>query len=209
MAPMRSSSVKRGAAFRSWSGCRAPSLADELRIGTVKFHLARCIRAIAELVLQTQDLDRIALTIRRPSRHQKTAQTFRRLRENQESIAHRRRHEPFVAMQAEDPVACRLARVLLVRRSEPPWFSVIPMPRSAEVFSVQDESRGHSHAKKFAATIRPQWPAHDATSARSHRSSRSGNKRRFRSARACKCRPRGPHARPASDPPRDSNADRL
>ena len=36
----------------------APFLADELRVGAVKFHLARCVRAIAELVLQAQDLDR-------------------------------------------------------------------------------------------------------------------------------------------------------
>ena len=99
---------------------------------------------------------------------------------------HRRRHEPFVAMKAED---CRRrtarARVVLVRRSEPPWFSVMPMPTRAEVFQiVPAESCGRSRARRFAAAIRPRLPAHGAMSAPSRKSSRAGNRRRFRSARA-------------------------
>ena len=39
------------------------------------------------------------------------------------------------------------ARVVLVRRSEPPWFSVMPMPMSAPVFSARDEALSYSRAK--------------------------------------------------------------
>src|SRR5258708_30218697 len=76
----------------------APLLADELRVGTVELHLARRIRAVAKLVFQPEDLNRVALALRRPARHQKATQAFRRLCEDKKDVAHWRRHEPFVAM---------------------------------------------------------------------------------------------------------------
>ena len=74
----------------------------------MKLDLARRIRAIAELVLEPKYEDRVALAVRRPSRHQKAAQAVRRLRQHKERIAHRRRHEPFVAIEAETAVGGRL-----------------------------------------------------------------------------------------------------
>ena len=44
-----------------------------------------------------------------------------------------------VKMNAPPPAGS--ARVVLVRRSEPPWFSVMPMPISAEVFSATGRKR--------------------------------------------------------------------
>ena len=85
----------------------AALLADQLCSGAVEFHFARSIGAVAELVLEPEDMDRVALPVRRPARQQEAAQAFRRLRQHQEGVAHRRRQEPFVAVQAEAAVAGR------------------------------------------------------------------------------------------------------
>ena len=50
----------------------------------------------------------VALTVRRPARHQEAAQAFRRLRQHQEGVAHGRRHEPLMAIEAERAITRRL-----------------------------------------------------------------------------------------------------
>ena len=80
------------------------------------------------------------------------------LRQHQEGVAHGRRHEPFVAGEAEDAASpsalTNAARVMLARRSEPPWFSVIAMPNSAPVFSRGGRgARDRSCARRCAAAI--------------------------------------------------------
>ena len=89
-------------------GNAASFLADQLREGAVEFHFARRIGAVAELVLEPQDADRVALLLRRPARQQEAAQALGRLRQHQEGVAHRRRQKPFVAVQAKTAVARRL-----------------------------------------------------------------------------------------------------
>ena len=71
-------------------------VADALRIGAGEFHLGRRIGAVAELVLQALELDRVDRSIRLEARHEKTGQSFVGLRQHQEGVAHRRRHEPFM-----------------------------------------------------------------------------------------------------------------
>src|SRR6185437_9584075 len=83
----------------------APLLADQFGIGAVEFDLARGVRFVAELVLEPVDVDRVALAVRRPARHQETAQALRRVGEDEEGVAHRRRHEPFVTVKPEAAVS--------------------------------------------------------------------------------------------------------
>ena len=91
----------------------AALLADQLGIGAVEFHFAGGVRLVAELVLEPVDVQRVALAVRREARQQEAAQALRRLRQHQERVAHRRRHEPLVAVQPERTVAGRLGARLV------------------------------------------------------------------------------------------------
>ena len=65
-----------------------------------------------------------------------------RLREHQEAVAHRRRTEPLVAGERRTRRRRPAARavVVLARTSQPPCFSVMPMPKSAPAFSAAGRS---------------------------------------------------------------------
>jgi hypothetical protein len=68
-----------------------------LGIGAMELDLGRGIRLVAELVLQPLEADLVLRSIRPIARHQIAGQTAFGLGQHQEGIAHRRRHEPFVA----------------------------------------------------------------------------------------------------------------
>src|SRR5262249_31754496 len=77
-----------------------PLLADDLGMGIGELGLARGVGAIAELVLEPLEMDRVALAIRGPAGHEKATRATARLREHQEGVAHRRRHDPLAAARA-------------------------------------------------------------------------------------------------------------
>ncbi len=110
----------------------APLLADQLREGALEFDFARGVRLVAELVFQPVDAHGIARAVRRPARHQEAGKPLGRLREHEEGVAHRRRHEPFVAVETECAVGGLGAR------------HVGAQIRAALVF-------GHAHADERAA----------------------------------------------------------
>src|SRR5262245_49828830 len=108
----------------------APLFADQLSVSAIELDLARRIRTVAQFVLQPNDEDGVALAVRCPSRHQKTAQTIRRLRQYKERVAHRRRHKPLVSVETETAVGRRLRQRRIGAKI-----------RTALVF-------GHAHADK-------------------------------------------------------------
>ena len=75
----------------------APLVAHHSRPGAAELDLARGVRAVAELVLEPLDVDRVALAVGGESRHQEAGEAAVRLSQDQEGVAHRRRHEPLVA----------------------------------------------------------------------------------------------------------------
>ncbi len=74
-----------------------PLLAHETGPGGAEFHLARRVRAVAELVLEPLEMEAVARAVRREAGEEEAGEPFRRLREDQEGVAHRRRAEPLVA----------------------------------------------------------------------------------------------------------------
>ena len=119
----------------------APFGADALGIGAVEFDLGGGVRLVAELVLQALEADRVLAAVGPVARHQIAGEPARRLRQHQEGIAHRRRHEPFVAGDL-DMIAVPAPRwVMLARTSVPPWRSVMPMPRVTPFFSHHGSGR--------------------------------------------------------------------
>ncbi len=71
-------------------------VADALRVGAREFNFGRRIGAVAELVFQALELHGVDRSIRRKARHEEAGQPLVRLRQHQERVAHRRRHEPFM-----------------------------------------------------------------------------------------------------------------
>ena len=71
---------------------------DPLGVGAVELDLGRGIRAVADLVLQPLEADGVLTAVGTIARHQIAGEpAISRLGQHQEGIAHRRRHEPFVA----------------------------------------------------------------------------------------------------------------
>ena len=92
----------------------ATLLADHPRPGAAELDLAGGVRAVAELVLEPLDLDRVALAVGGEARHQKAGEPALGLGEDEERVAHRRRHEPLVA--GERVLGARAAAVQRRRR---------------------------------------------------------------------------------------------
>ena len=89
-------------------GAHAASLVADPRTPRVdQLDLARRVGAVAELVLQALDADRVAAAVGPPARNQKARQTRGCLREHQERVRHRRRAEPLVSRQRVATVAGR------------------------------------------------------------------------------------------------------
>ncbi len=84
--------------------------ADSLRPGAVELDLGGGIRLVAELVLQPLEADRVLRAIRPVTRHQVTGEAAFCLGEHEEGVAHRRRHEPFVAADLDMVAVCGGAR---------------------------------------------------------------------------------------------------
>ena len=83
----------------------APLLADAPRPRAVERDLRRRVRAVAELVLEPVDPERVARAVGQDARQQVAREPARRLRQHEERVRHRRRAEPLV------PVKRRLAPV--------------------------------------------------------------------------------------------------
>ena len=83
----------------------AAGLANHLRPGAEQLDLRGGVRAVAELVLQTLDVHRVARPVGQDARHQKAGQTLGGaigrlgLGEHEEDVGHRRRAEPLVASE--------------------------------------------------------------------------------------------------------------
>ena len=78
-------------------GHAAPFLADQPGVRGLELHLRGGIGAVAELVLEPLEAQRIDAAVGQEARHQEAGKPARRLRQHQEGVAHRRRHEPLVA----------------------------------------------------------------------------------------------------------------
>ena len=115
-------------------------VADALGIGAGELHFGRRIGAVAELVLQPLKLDRVDRAVRRKARHEETAQAVIGLRQHQKGVAHRRRHEPFVAGDAVGVAVALRARHV-----------------GAHVGAAL--LLGHAHAERHAALCRPRRKA--------------------------------------------------
>jgi hypothetical protein len=101
---------------------------------------------VAQLVLQALDAQALRRAVGQHARQEEARQAARRLRQHQEGVAHRRRHEPLVAGQAvaraPGVVPSGSACVVLARTSEPPCFSVMPMPMVTPGLSARAGSAG-------------------------------------------------------------------
>jgi hypothetical protein len=126
----------------------AAFLADQPGRRAVELDFGAGVGLVAQLVLQALDADRVAAAVGQHARQEQAAQAGRGLRQHQEGVAHRRREEPLVAGDAvaRAPVvaASGSARVVLARTSEPPCFSVMPMPMVTPALSRQGFSAGRS-----------------------------------------------------------------
>ena len=83
-------------------------LADHLADGAGELDLRRGVGAVAELVLQPLEAEAVALAVADQARHQEARKPLLGLRQHQEGVRHRRRHEPFVAGQAIEAGPCPL-----------------------------------------------------------------------------------------------------
>ena len=82
-------------------GAHAPALlAHAPSKGIVELDLGGGVGAVAELVLEALEVQRVDRAVRTKARHEKAGEPARRLRQHQERVAHGRRHEPFVAGDA-------------------------------------------------------------------------------------------------------------
>ena len=137
-----------------------PSSPMAQRVRAVELDLGGGVRAVAELVLQALEAQRVDAAVGQEARHQEAGEPARRLRQHQERVRHRRRHEPLVA--GDDVFAARSRRrrtgsavVVAARTSVPPCFSVMPMPSvTARLASRRAQSSGRSCRAGCAAPTR-------------------------------------------------------
>ena len=122
----------------------APLVAEPHPERAVELELGRGVGTVAELVLQPGDVESVAGAVGQRPRHQEAGQPLRRLRQHQEDVVHRGRGEPLVPVQRVLAVDAgrRAPRVTLARTSDPPCFSVIPMPARAPRFSATGRRPG-------------------------------------------------------------------
>ncbi len=83
----------------------AAKLADQEPGGAMEFGLGGGVGAVAELVLEPHVVDGVPRPVREEPRHQEAGETFAGAGKHQKRVAHRRRHEPLVAGDAEGAVA--------------------------------------------------------------------------------------------------------
>ena len=164
-----------------------PSSPTSHAAGAVELDLARGVGAVAELVLQALDADRVARAVGQQARHEEARQARRRSGRAPGCASHmRRREEPLVAgepvrsPQPAPPIGS--ARVVLARTSEPPCFSVMPMP-----ISTPRLCRDRQRARVVVARQQLGQPsAASAGCAAQHRHDGEGHRR---SGTACRFRP--------------------
>ena len=167
----------------------AALLADQPRPGAAELDLARGVGAVAELVLEALDVDRVALAVGREARHQEARQPAVGLREDEERVAHRRREEPLVAgdlvlgagpaaVQRAAPSSCWRAR-----RSRPASRSS-PSRTARRPCRAPGPCARRSRATGSAAPTPRRARAACAAPGSPSRSSRSGSRRRPRPGRA-------------------------
>src|SRR5690349_24459259 len=77
-------------------GHAAPWLADQHAVRIVKLDLARRVRTISELVLESLQAERVERAVRQHARHEEARESARGLRQDEKAVAHRRRKEPLV-----------------------------------------------------------------------------------------------------------------
>src|SRR5579875_275970 len=80
-------------------GNAASLLADESRPGVLVLDLRRGVGAIAELVLEPLQADAVARPVGEPARHEEAGEPAFGIGESEEGIRHRRRAEPFMAVE--------------------------------------------------------------------------------------------------------------
>ena len=74
-----------------------PSSPTSRPIDSGQFDLTRCVRTVAQLVLQPLDPDRVPRAVGAPARHPEAAESGGGLGQHEEPVGHRRRAEPLVA----------------------------------------------------------------------------------------------------------------
>ena len=109
----------------------AAFLADARRARAWNSTSEEALERLPSLSLRRWKRSALTLPSGQEARQQEAGEPALRLRQHQERIAHRRRHEPFVAGEGYStrPAAAGWAAVVvLARTSVPPCFSVMPMP---------------------------------------------------------------------------------
>ena len=129
-----------------------PSSPIAHRVGAGEFHFGGSVGAVAELVLQPLEPDRVDGAIGRKARHEETAQALVGLRQHQEGVAHRRRHEPFmpgdaigiaVALGARHVGAHVGAALLLGHAHAERHAALGPPRREARIVGTRRDHRHH------------------------------------------------------------------
>src|SRR6185312_868094 len=108
-----------------------------MRPGRFKLHLAGSVGPVAHLIFQALDEEFVLLSGWGPARKKKAGKTFcvwARIRKASHMGAEQNHLCPVIRYSRELPIST--ARVVLARTSEPPCFSVIPIPSSTPRFSV-------------------------------------------------------------------------
>ena len=77
-------------------GTPRPSSPISQACARLELHLRGRIGAVAELVLEPLEGQRVDAAVGQEARHQEAGEPARRLRQHQEGVAHGRRHEPLV-----------------------------------------------------------------------------------------------------------------
>ena len=94
--------------------CDAAALVtDARRPRAAKLDLRGCVGAVAELVLEALQTERVACAVVQHARHEEARQASGRVRQHQERVAHRRRAEPLAALQGVAAVGERLCSGLV------------------------------------------------------------------------------------------------
>ena len=117
----------------------AAGLADELRPGAVQLDLARGVGAVAELVLQALQVQRVARAVGQDPRQREAgdalAAACARTRNRSHIGAEQNHLWPVSSYSPSAAARSGRATVVFARTSEPPCFSVIAMPHSALAFA--------------------------------------------------------------------------
>ena len=133
----------------------AALLADPPGEGLGEFDLGGGVRPVAELVLEPLQTQRVERAVGTKTRHEKTGEAARGLREHEKGIAHRRREKPFMAgdlvfvfrdaLRARG-VGANIAAALLLRHAHPQSRALLlPERPEGSIVDARGDERHQLH----------------------------------------------------------------